>query len=181
MPPPPAPLVSLPLGAGVSVVPFPKEAMQNPGRFTEARLTLLPTVKAGWFVPWRVFLPRRFKLLTELAWIRPDGTWVTIPRGTESDGASVPLIFAAFMPSHLDTLEAGILHDYLCSQCYDLAWADGEFRQALKALGIHPLYAYAMYLALRLASPWRDNNSYSWLTFARKTRRALAVLLGFLG
>lgn len=136
--------------------------MRTVGKFGTLRMEMEPPVKAGWYLPFRSFLPRKILLLEELEWEDPNGVKTIIPKGVTSDGASVPLIFQALLPSRLETMEAGILHDWLCRRGVDLAWADAQFRVALRSLGVNGFYAYVMYAALRIASPWRNRDNYAW-------------------
>lgn len=103
-----------------------------------------------------------------LVWERPDGSTYVIPQGTISDGPSFPLFIQPLLPSRLENMEAGILHDHLCrNKDIPLQWADAEFRQALQALGVSPLTAWLCYLGLRLAAPFRRGEEWSWLNLFR--------------
>jgi len=121
--------------------------------FSECRVRFLPTRQTKWFSPFRTFLERQVELLDNLVYTRPDGSLCVIPKGTVSDGPSFPVFLAWLCPSRLRVMEAGIYHDHLCRILKkDIAWADGEFRQALVSQGVPRHVAYRCYLGLRLAA-----------------------------
>jgi len=93
-----------------------------------------------------------------------DGRSFLIPRGFESDGASVPRIFwrVVFPNSDSHVTTAGICHDYI----YRLQppdWtrldADRMFLALLIEFGTSPIRAYMAYLAVRLFGwmAWSEN------------------------
>ena len=142
----------------------------NYGTFSKCTVSYLPIRPGGrrFFLPCRTFLTRKVILESPLTFTRPDGSHHTVPAGFVSDGPSVPLLLAPLLPSRQRIMESGIYHDDLCRKKHDLAWADGEFRLALKAQSIHPCYALVMYLALRVVSPKRScksdrRSSWGWL------------------
>jgi len=137
----------------------------NKGKFSSCVVRCLPPKKSrGWLNPFRTFLPRRVFLVEPLTWTRPDGSQYTVSPGTTSDGPSFPLFLQPFLPSRIENIEAGILHDKLCRDPeIPLQWADAEFRQALQALGNSPFIAWVCYLGLRIASPFRRGHEWSWL------------------
>ena len=141
----------------------------NYGTFSKCTVSYLPIRPDGrwFFLPFRTFLSRKVILESPLTFTRPDGSSHTVPAGTVSDGPSVPLVLAPLLPSRQRIMESGIYHDDL-SRKYDLAWADAEFRLALKAQAIPPFYALLMYLGLRVVSPKRScksgrRSSWGWL------------------
>ena len=147
--------------------------------FSPLKVEFAPTEKSqAWFSPLRVFLPRRARLLEDLVWTRPDGSTYVVLKGTLSDGPSIPVVFQPLLPSRLLTMESGFLHDDYCVKGLDLAWADSEFRVALKSQGVPAFYAYVMYLALRFAMPWRSKDQWSWCNFGRYVSKAWSLWRG---
>ncbi len=145
----------------------------NDGSWSHCRFELPPLTahrRTGFLSPFRTFKTAKVKLADELVWTDPEGHRHTVPAGFESDGASVPAAFQPFAPDFLDILRSGILHDRLCS-CPDvpLRYADAIFRQAMVSEGVMPIYALLLYLALRIASPWRKHNQFFWLPFLHNT------------
>jgi hypothetical protein len=115
-----------------------------------------------WRRPMRVFLRRRVRLTRPLQWRDPWGASYEVPAGFETDGASVPMLLAPAFPSRFDTLEAGVLHDWLCSACgEEMGLADMIFRRALLDLGVRPMTAWLMWAGLRVASPFRGRGQRS--------------------
>lgn len=125
------------------------------GTFSSLHVTLEPPNKKKRYSPWRVFLCRKAILTEKLVFTRPDGSSFTVPEGVHSDGSSIPVILQPFLPSRLDTMEAGIYHDYLCRQGYPQQWCDQEYRSALLALNVPRFYSYILYLALRFTDHCR--------------------------
>lgn len=127
--------------------------MRRTPSFSACCVQFLDAPPVRWFSPWRTFLTRRVELLEALHYTRPDDSVCTIPKGTTSDGPSFPVILAWFLPSRLQVMESGIYHDYLGRVLGEpMAWADGEFRQALRSQGISYKMALLCYLGLRVAA-----------------------------
>ena len=111
-----------------------------------------------WWLGWilRTFLERKVELTESLHYTRPDNSVTTIPKGTQSDGPSFPVLLAWLLPSRLRVMESGIYHDYLGRILNEpMAWADGEFRQALRSQGMGYSMALICYLGLRVAALFR--------------------------
>ena len=124
--------------------------------FSPLCVRFLDAPRVRWFSPWRTFLKRRVELTEALHYTRPDSSVVTIPKGVQSDGPSFPVILAWLLPSRLQVMESGIYHDYLGRILNEpMAWADGEFRQALRSQGISYKMALICYLGLRVAALFR--------------------------
>ncbi len=130
----------------------------KPG-FSKLVVEYLPEPKAPCcFSPFRIFSRRKQRLLEPLIYTRPDGSSYIVEVGFESDGPSFPLITQPFLPERSRVFESGVYHDALIRGGEARAWADAEFRQALRSQKIGPKYAYVCYLALRLRAAW------VWLT-----------------
>lgn len=140
----------------------------NFGRFSPCNVMLTPPTPVAWYSPWRVFRRRRVILCNPLVYSDPRGKLEKVPAGFKSDGASVPAILSPFLPSQIDTMEAAILHDWLCGlESVPNSYADAVFRTALRANDISGFYAWIMYAGLRIASPFRNNSDWNWLNAAK--------------
>lgn len=77
----------------------------------------------------------------------------TVPKGFETDLASVPRLFQNMFPSDGKYKEQAVLHDYLLtSNTMSRRMADKIFYYAMIDNGIKPLTAYVLYQAVRLYS-----------------------------
>ena len=87
------------------------------------------------------------------------GRQVTVPRGFETDLASVPRIFRFIVPvANARNRKAAIVHDYLCvhgeSKGVTQKQADKVFREALGVCGIGRYRSACLFYPVR---------SYQWL------------------
>ena len=108
----------------------------------------------------------RGNVLTVLYNYRVDynGKSFLIPRGFESDGASVPRLFwsIVFSPTDSHAATAGICHDWIYRDQPD-GWtreeADRMFLALLVEFGVNVASAQSAYLALRLfgGAAWDEN------------------------
>jgi hypothetical protein len=83
------------------------------------------------------------------------GTWIHIPAGYESDGASVPRLFWRFFPPSGQYTGAAIVHDALCDRefpCTSQQAAD-IFDEAMIDLGIPWRTRWPMVKAVRWFGP----------------------------
>ena len=93
-----------------------------------------------------------------------NGKSFLIPRGFESDGASVPRLFwsLVFSPTDSHAATAGICHDYIYREQLP-EWtreeADRMFYALLIEFGVNVASAQSAYLALRLFGQlaWNEN------------------------
>jgi hypothetical protein len=76
---------------------------------------------------------------------------VVVPKGFETDLASIPRLFRLLMPKNGRHRAAAIIHDYLCRLKLDFSrvTADKIFREAMKLLEVPRLRRWAMYAAVR--------------------------------
>lgn len=86
-------------------------------------------------------------------------TWVCVPEGFLTDGASVPKIFQWLIKPWGKHGQAAVVHDILCEQ-YTI-YVKGEpqyisynrahkiFKEALKVLGVNSITIFTMYWAVR--------------------------------
>lgn len=85
-------------------------------------------------------------------------TYVDVPAGYLSDGASVPRIFWWVLPPQGDYGQAAVLHDYLCEHLTQIkdgqtvaitrVQADNALKNAMKALGVPPWKRNLMFIAV---------------------------------
>lgn len=82
---------------------------------------------------------------------------VVVPKGMDTDLASIPEIVPAWMARKLDThLEASVVHDWLYTRAGQLAFphgrrvADDVFKAAMDASGVNPMTRDLMYTAVRI-------------------------------
>ena len=94
-----------------------------------------------------------------------NGKTFLIPRGFESDGASVPRLFwsLVFSPTDSHAATAGICHDWIYRDQPE-GWtreeADRMFYALLIEFGVNVASAQSAYLALRLFGGWAwDENA----------------------
>lgn len=90
---------------------------------------------------------------------------VTVPKGFESDGCSLPRLFWRMIghPFDMAYLREAILHDWLYRyQPCDRRTADKIFLAALLASGVGPVRSRAIYRGLRIGG---------WPTWRRHRRR----------
>ena len=86
------------------------------------------------------------------------GTWIEVPKGFVTDGASIPrLVWTLVGHPFGKYFNAAIAHDWLCrhSQDYeDRCTADAAFRGLLKKDGVGYWRRLTMYRALEIAARW---------------------------
>lgn len=81
-----------------------------------------------------------------------------VPKGFETDFASVPRVLWAVVPPYGEHTKAAVLHDYLYSGGYKLERleCDNIFKQAMIASGVSEIKANTMYTGVR---------SFGWMFF----------------
>ena len=94
-----------------------------------------------------------FKLLAALVFTDEDGTKVTVPKGFETDLASVPSQLWGLFPPADRYSEAAVLHDWEIAQAGRdrslRAAADNRFLRTMAVSNVHALRRYPMYWAVR--------------------------------
>jgi hypothetical protein len=104
---------------------------------------------------------KAYKLYRALE-VSVDGKLIVIPKGFETDFASVPWFFTRLFPKfHKTTNRPSVLHDYLyVSRITTRKQADDLFLKAMLSDGVKKWRAYSMYWAVRLggSSAWKSNN-----------------------
>ena len=122
---------------------------------------------------------RRWKLRRALEYQGNTDRYV-VPSGTPTDFASVPRIFAWFLPSYGKYTRAAILHDYLWAEASrgrgDWLDADGIFRRAMREEGVEFLRRWIMWAAVRWTALVKKGGRRGWWREAPR-----AILFGLLG
>lgn len=90
-----------------------------------------------------------------------------VPPQQTTDFASVPRVFAWFIPSIGRYTKAAILHDYLWRELAaqgTMKWidADGIFRRAMRELGVPFLRRWIMWAAVRWAALFKPDGWKGW-------------------
>jgi hypothetical protein len=87
-----------------------------------------------------------FVLVEPFSFTRADGTIITVPAGTTSDGASTPRILWPTLPPGGKYWRAAFLHDYLYR---DTGWpkvfCDNTFLEAMEDSGVNEVEAHTLY------------------------------------
>ncbi len=108
----------------------------------------------------------------------------TIPAGMITDFASIPRVFAWYLPRYGRYTRAAILHDHLWEMAHagqiDYVDADGTFRQAMLALGVPFLHRWAMWAAVRWAALAKPNGGKGWWREAWRVLLITILALPFL-
>jgi hypothetical protein len=109
-----------------------------------------------------------------------------VPKGTLTDFASVPRVFAWLVPSYGLFTAAAVLHDHLVrverpAGRISAVDADGLFRRAMRELGVPFLVRWFMWAAVRLGSLTDRDGRPGWIrdlpAVALVTILALPVIL----
>ncbi|MCQ2377758.1 MAG: DUF1353 domain-containing protein [Victivallaceae bacterium] len=101
------------------------------------------------------------------------GKRVCVPRGFESDGASVPRFFWRFVFPSSDTraLRAAFIHDYIY-RTHPYGWTKGDadrlFLAELLVGGVEPRAAYRAYIGVKYFGWW------SWWKGGKTARHGVA-------
>jgi Protein of unknown function (DUF1353) len=98
-----------------------------------------------------------WELAEPLNYVGNRDTFV-VPKGFQTDFASVPRAFVWLLPRYGRYTKASILHDYLCVESkagrFDRDDADGIFRRAMRELGVSFLRRWLMWAAVAAATQW---------------------------
>lgn len=97
------------------------------------------------------------KAFTYFIGTKNSNEYVTVPKGTITDFASVPRIFWSIFPPDGTYTQAAVLHDYLYKvQIYTRSKSDRIFLESMKVLGVSWWRRRTMWLAVRLFAwiPW---------------------------
>ena len=121
---------------------------------------------------------RTWYLLRELVYVDGD-LRIVVPKGFETDFASVPTVFTNVFPRWGVYGEAAVLHDWLYwNQQFDRERSDDVFLEAMVGLGVSWLTRMSLYYAVRIFGQcaWDDNHLIASQGFSRvRTKQSPAV------
>jgi hypothetical protein len=81
---------------------------------------------------------------------------IIVPAGFETDLASIPRLFTPLVPKNGKHRAPAIVHDWLCrNKITSKKMTDKIFLEAMKVAKVSKWRRYAMFAAVRVASPWR--------------------------
>lgn len=106
--------------------------------------------------------PRRWRLHADLVYEASDGAIYTVPKGTETDCASIPRIFWVIIPPVGAYDGPAILHDWLyLTGVLSRKDADRLFLEAMIDCEVKEWTRTKMYYAVRIGGwkPWNDYRS----------------------
>lgn len=104
---------------------------------------------------------RTFRLMETMRFTTSEGVMVAVPRGFQSDGASVPRLLWSILPPFGPWTRAAVLHDYLTRRhavgdpheaADSRAKCDRLFRECLRQDGVGKWTAWVMFAGVRTAS-----------------------------
>ena len=96
-------------------------------------------------------------LVTDLIYQTKSGEIIVVPKGFDTDLASIPQIFHSIIPVNGKHRAPAIVHDYLyVVQDRTRSEADTIFLEAMESVGVRWTQRYAMYWAVRIGGlfPW---------------------------
>jgi len=97
-------------------------------------------------------------VLRPFTFTRKDGTVITVPAGTTSDGASTPYIIWNTLPPFGKYWMAAVLHDYLYRDSkFEKDFCDDTLAEAMDVLGVGYLDHFAIYEGVSLCG-WHAFN-----------------------
>jgi len=89
-----------------------------------------------------------------------------VPAGMRTDFASIPRVFAWYLPRYGRYTRAAILHDHLWEEAHadriDYVDADGLFRRAMRQQGVPFLHRWIMWAAVRWAALFKPKGHIGW-------------------
>lgn len=91
---------------------------------------------------------KRHVLLDDLLWeigARGSGWVLTVPTGYTFDISVPRWLEWVLSPVDRRVLLAAAIHDRLLELGHDVAFASSEFRRAVRALGVNPIFAMALF------------------------------------
>jgi hypothetical protein len=102
-----------------------------------------------------------FALYRSVQYVLTNGKTIIMPKGMETDFASIPRLFWVLYPPHLKQYrEPAIVHDYLYIEQKTIvsrAFADMEFRRLLLREGVSIFTAYLFWAIIRIFGAKRWN------------------------
>lgn len=125
-------------------------------------LCIVHQPKAWW--EWRLAQDLQYEVGAE-----GSGRWVVVPKGFPTDGATVPRLLWAILPSWGTYSRAAVVHDYLLVclkqgtphvEAMRRKDADRIFLEAMAVCGTSRIVRYPMYWAVRLNSIIKDSGFF---------------------
>lgn len=114
--------------------------------------------------------PAMYEVAAPFSYYSDDENRITVPRGFQFDGASIPLFARIFLPRiHPNYLQAAALHDWLYSTAHkhgrSRKWCDDMFCEAMGALGTPDFWRNLMWAAVRIGGGcgWRKRRKIAQL------------------
>ena len=98
-------------------------------------------------------------LVNDLIYQTKAGEIITVPKGFDTDLASIPRIFHSIIPVNGKHRSPAIIHDHLyVVQDRSRSEADAVFLEAMESVGVRWTQRYAMYWAVRVGGwlPWNQ-------------------------
>lgn len=91
----------------------------------------------------------------------------TVPKGMDTDFASIPRVFTWFLPRYGKYTKAAILHDYLWRRkatAGEITWLDADalFRRAMRELDVAYLRRWIMWSAVRWGALMKSGGLKDW-------------------
>lgn len=103
---------------------------------------------------------RNMQLEESVTFVDPDGRRWDVPRGSETDGASIPRVLWICCPPFTGQYRAAaVIHDHFC-RTQSRSWQDTHlvFYRAMRAAGVPDSTAKVMYAAVHHFGPrWEAN------------------------
>jgi len=87
---------------------------------------------------------------------------IVVPKGTVTDGASIPRVFWSILSPFGEYFKAALPHDFLYSsnnKTLTRKQADDILREGMEVLGVHPAKRFVIYRAVRLFG-WRNYQGF---------------------
>lgn len=100
-----------------------------------------------------------WRLAAHLVWISEDGRYIDVPKGFETNFASVPRIFWSLLAPIGPYVKAAVIHDYLYrKQVFSRSRADSYFFEAMKDSGTN--WAQRQII-------WQQVRAFGWFAWNR--------------
>jgi hypothetical protein len=120
---------------------------------SELRYRVLPDCRRG-----RRLVELTHKLQVRVRTPGEFGMVIIVPKGTQSDLASIPRALWPIMPPDGPYQEAAVVHDWMYAAGYSRWWADAIFRYIMEATGIPLWKRWVMWAGVRLSGwAWWSN------------------------
>lgn len=105
---------------------------------------------------------RPFRLVKPFSFYLDDGSTIEVPKGFETDGATVPILLRAFIRPWGRHGKAAVLHDWLYRSGVPRDFADKVLLEAMNVLDVPEHRKWAIYWAVRM---------FGWIPYRRINRK----------